>query len=144
MTDSNSPSHWDALVLDLGATPPTQEPTPQPVSPPPSQPITPPKSARPAQRSKQPSSGPAQTGNWDLIANELGVTPLPGPAAGGRGQGCGACCPGRHGTQPAESATATSAAEVAGKIAAEGAGADAGKSAGEGGGEDAGKGGGLA
>ena len=22
MTDSNSPSHWDALVLDLGATPP--------------------------------------------------------------------------------------------------------------------------
>ena len=81
MTDSNSPSHWDALVLDLGATPPTQEPTPQPVSPPPSQPITPPKSARPAQRSKQPSSGPAQTGNWDLIANELGVTPLPGPAA---------------------------------------------------------------
>ena len=78
MTDQNSPSHWDALASDLGATPPTEEAAPQPASPPPPPPIARPK---PAQRSTQPSSGPAQAGNWDLIANELGVTPSPQPAA---------------------------------------------------------------
>ena len=81
MTDPNSPSHWDALASDLGATPPTEEAEPQPSSPPPSQPVTPPKSAPRAPRDKRPSSGPVRAGDWDSIASELGVTPAPQPVA---------------------------------------------------------------
>ena len=81
MTDPNSPSHWDALASDLGATPPTEDAEPQPSSPPPSQPVTPPKSAPRAPRDKRPSSGPVRAGDWDSIASELGVTPAPQPVA---------------------------------------------------------------
>jgi hypothetical protein len=81
MTDPNSPSHWDVLASDLGAKPPAKEAEPQPTSPPPSRPIPPKRSLPRTSRGSRLSAAPPGVANWDLIANELGVTPASQPVA---------------------------------------------------------------
>ncbi len=118
MTDPNSPSHWDALASDLGATPPTEEAEPQPSSPPPSQPVTPPKSAPRAPRDKRPSSGPASGRQLGLDRQRTRRDARSAARrAGGRGQGCGRCRSHPRGTRPAEFARAGKGAGTSGGLA---------------------------